>query len=146
MAFVYEEVGKENEALWNEIGWRDWAERKEMFYEKANWLVDKERGVYMLPIGSFRGETPDYFDLAYKNVVVRMEKGDEGRINGLNDAIYYRIDKINIPKSIWEYKDDICECIKESFVAYGREYNSNLSVDVEINCEPACTEADYNGR
>ena len=30
MAFVYEEVGKENEALWNEIGWRDWAERKEM--------------------------------------------------------------------------------------------------------------------
>ena len=24
MAFVYEEVGKENEALWNEIGWRDW--------------------------------------------------------------------------------------------------------------------------
>ena len=146
MAFVYEEVGKENEALWNEIGWRDWADDPKGFYEKIHWCADKERGVYMLPIGSFRDETPDYYDMAYKNVVVRMEKGDEGRINGLNDAIYYRIDKINIPKSIWEYKDDICECIKESFVAYGRKYYSNLRVDVEINCDPERVEVDYNDR
>ena len=73
MAFVYEEVGKENEVLWNEIGWRDWDEKLEGFYEERHWIVDKEREVYMLPIGNFRYEKPDYFDLAYKKVVVRME-------------------------------------------------------------------------
>ena len=65
MAFVYERVGEENEKLWKEIGWRDWGNDLIGFYAKSRWCADKEHGVYMLPIGSFRGETPDYYDLAY---------------------------------------------------------------------------------
>ncbi|MCR5208898.1 MAG: hypothetical protein K6C99_01660 [Lachnospiraceae bacterium] len=146
MAFVYEEVGKENEALWNEIGWRDWAERPKGFYEKKQWCADKERGVYMLPIGSFRDETPDYYDLAYKKVIVRIERGFDPRDIGIKGYVFVRVDRVYIPISIWEYRDDICGCIKESFVAYEREYNSNMKVDVEFECEPECVEADYNGR
>ncbi len=137
MAFVYEEVGKENEALWNEIGWRDWGNELKDFYEKKTWYVDKERGVYMLPIGSFREETPDYFDLAYMNVVVRMEVTKNG---------FYSINKIYIPKSIWKYRDDICTCIMEAFYIYGQVNNKDVEVIVKINCDPECVEVDYNGR
>ena len=146
MAFVYEEVGKENEALWNEIGWRDWGNELEEFYEGTKWIVDKERGVYMLPIGSFRFETPFYFDLAYKKVIVRMERGFDKRDTEVDGQIFFRLDRILIPKTVWKYRDDICECIKESFIAYGKRFNSNMKVEIENNCEPECVETDYNGR
>lgn len=146
MAFVYEEVGKENEALWNEIGWRDWFKRKKAFDEKNFWCVDKEQGVYMLPIGSYRGETPDYFDMAYKNVIVRMERGVDIRSKGHDGYLFFRIDKVYIPRIIWNYREDIYLAIKEALVGYGRRDNKDMKVDVEFECEPECVEADYNGR
>ena len=146
MAFVYERVGEENEKLWKEIGWRDWGNDLIGFYAKSRWCADKERGVYMLPIGSFRGETPYYFDLAYRKVIIRMERGDEGSIIDSENGLYFRIDRIYISKSIWNYRDDICECIKEAFTAQGRRFDGDMKVDVEINCEPECVETDYNGK
>ena len=148
MAFVYERVGEENEKLWKEIGWRDWGNDLIGFYAKSRWCADKEHGVYMLPIGSFRGETPDYYDLAYKNIGVRMERGIDLRGRGIRGYIFVRIDRVCIPKSIWEYRDDIYKYIKDAFVCY--EIKSTRltinKVDVEINCEPECVETDYNGK
>ena len=91
----------------------------------------------MLPIGCYRHETPDYFDLAYKKIVVRTEIT---RYQGAS------IDRICIPVSVWEYRDDICKCIKDALVAYGKMYDQNLEIDVKFNCNPECVEVDYNGR
>ena len=137
MAFVYEEVGKEKEALWNEIGWRDWAKRLESFSQKAHWIADRDRHIYMLHIGSFRFETPDYYDLSYRNIIVRMEVVTLGK---------FCVKRVCIPKSIWEFRDEICECIKEAFVAYEKAFDPNKAVTVDIDCELECVEADYNGR
>lgn len=52
MAFVYEEVSEENRGLWDSIGWKDWGERTPVsFRDTRKWCIDKERNIFMLPIG-----------------------------------------------------------------------------------------------
>ena len=149
MGFVYEEVGEENRELWESIGWKDWGERTpKQFFKGRMWSVDREHHIYMQPIGGFR-DMPDYYDLAYKGRIVRMEIKEEGsgdRGTGFN--MRWNVCRINVPKSIWEEKEEILQAIKESFLVYraaARESEIN-SITVNIQCEPECVEVDYNGK
>lgn len=47
MGFVYEEVGEENRELWESIGWKDWGEKPKQFLKCRDWIIDRERGIYM---------------------------------------------------------------------------------------------------
>lgn len=147
MGFVYEEVGKENEELWNSIGWKDWGGKPDGYSDAAKWCIDKENAVYLNAVGSFRGETPYYFDLAYKNHIIRMDIRQNNKGNGkTGPQLVYRIDRMRIPKAIWEDRDDIIKSAEEAFKAYGFRYEEVEAVDMEMDCEPECVEADYNGR
>ena len=149
MGFIQEEVGEENRELWESIGWKDWGEnRLVQFFKSKKWSIDRERQIYMQPIGSFR-DTPYYYDLAYKGRIIRMEAVSEGNgtiMTGFN--VVHDIYRIYIPQSIWEEKEEILQVIKESFLVYraaARESEIN-SITVNIQCEPECVEVDYNGR
>ncbi|MDE5873143.1 MAG: hypothetical protein K2H07_04450, partial [Lachnospiraceae bacterium] len=63
------------------------------------------------------------------------------------NIIPWKIKGIKIPKSIWEEKDNIIQMIIEAFtvVEVGNPTRKVLSVTVEIQSEPECVEADYNG-
>ncbi len=71
MAFVYEEVGEENRKLWESIGWKDWGKDSISFIDTRHWCIDKERNIFMLPIGCFI-DTPYYYDLAFEGRIIRM--------------------------------------------------------------------------
>lgn len=148
MAFVYEEVGEENRELWESIGWKDWGESPIPFCSITKWSIDRERQIYMQPIGGYI-DMPDYHDLAYKGIIIRMEvipKGNGTRATGFNKV--WTINRIYIPKSIWEKREAILRAIKEAFSVYrgGTAESRVKSISVEISCEPECVEVDYNGR
>ena len=149
MGFVYEEVGEENRELWESIGWKDWGEKTpKQFFKGRMWSIDRERQIYMQPIGRFR-DTPYYYDLAYKGRIIRMEvvsKGNGTIAIGFN--VVHDIYRIFIPQSIWEEKEKILQAIKESFLVYRSAAGESeiKSIIVNIQSEPECVEVDYNGR
>lgn len=147
MGFVYEKVGKENEELWNSIGWKNWSGEPKHYIDATKWCIDKEREIYLLAIGSFRFETPIYFDMAYKYRIIRMDIRDYSKENGeTSPQLVYRIDRMRIPKAVWEDRDDIIMSAKEAFTVHGFRNGRVKMVEVEMNCEPECVEVDYNGR
>lgn len=148
MGFVYEEVGEENRELWESIGWKNWWKKPIAFARSREWAIDREREVYMQPIGGYI-DMPDYHDLSYKDRIVRMAvfgRGSGSRKTGVNKV--WDIYEIDIPKSIWDDKDKIVQMIKEAFSVYrgGTDEKFINSISVEISCEPECVEVDYNGR
>ncbi len=147
MAFVYEEVGEENRELWESIGWRNWGRNKLPFFKSREWSIDRDREVYLQGIGGYI-DMPNYYDLSYKGRIIRMEETcriDTSREEG--NIIPWKIKGIKIPKSVWEEKDNIIQMIIEAFTAVkrGNPTRKVLSVTVEIQGEPECVEADYNG-
>ncbi len=149
MAFVYEKVGEENKVLWEALGWKDWGRDIVKFFLGKYWAVDKDRNIYMLAIGGFR-DMPDYYDLSYKGVIVRMEViqvGDGSRDTGGFNMVW-NVKRIYIPKSIWDEKEEVLLTIKEAFRVFRARHSIDMvkSISVEIQCEPECVEVDYNGR
>ena len=107
-----------------------------------------KREIYLLEIGSYRfGESPHYFDLAYKNRIIRMDIGHYNKGNReTGPHLVYRIDRMRIPKAIWADRDDIIKSAKEALIVYGFRNGRIKMVDMEMNCDPECVEVDYNGR
>ena len=148
MSFVYGEVGEENRELWESIGWKNWVEEPIEFCSIIHWVIDREREVYMQPIGGFI-DMPNYHDFAYQSKIIRMEvvsRGSGSRLAGFNKV--WDIYKIYIPKSIWDDKDKILQMIKEAFSVYrgGTDEMFINSISAKISCAPECVETDYNGR
>lgn len=56
----------------------------------------------------------------------------------------YNIQKISIPQSVWEEKDEILKNIAESIAE--SVCSLKFDIKVNINCDPECVETDYNGR
>ncbi len=145
MSFLYEKVGEENLKLFEEICFKDWSERPIPCIPNGEWCIDKLNDSYFVSIGSFRGETPHYADLSYKGRIVRLETS---RFLSNSGIMEYVIKRIFIPRSIWEYKEDIIKKIIEASEAYfrGKSKDRNLKVEVSFENEAECVEADYNGR
>ncbi|MCH5263933.1 MAG: hypothetical protein J1F42_13570 [Lachnospiraceae bacterium] len=149
MGFVYEEVGEENRELWESIGWKDWLKSPMPFCPVYEWCIDKEQQIYMQAIGRFR-DMPDYYDLFYKDRIVRMEISAEGssgtRAIGFNMS--WNVYRIYIPKSIWKERTEILKAIEAAFHVDRGGHAEDLinSISVQISCEPECVEVDYNGK
>ncbi len=145
MAFVYEQARKEDAILWHSIKFRQWGNQLLGFTGKEQWFCDRERGIYVLQVGSFRGDTPYYIDMSYKNRIIRMDV--EKRMNYINENgshCIFEVQAIRIPKSVWNDKEDIINAIKEAFSVYRNEWI--ISSEAVIDCEAECVEKDYNGK
>ena len=145
MSFSYEEVGKENLELLNSLEFRSWDNEPIICYPGREWCLDKSISAFLVPIGSFRGETPYYVDLSYMGRIIRMETSE-----GMSapDSFIFKINKRSIPESIWKNKEEIIRVIAEASkeYAFGILLDKNCNVNVTIACEPDCVEVDYNGR
>lgn len=152
MAFVYEEVGLENKELWESIGWKDWGNNPLAFSQSRKWCIDREREVYLQSIGGFI-DMPEYHDLSYKGVIVRIEafalSGKTSMINGQRktELIWY-VDNIYIPNSLWDMRQEVLKLIEEAFMAdtYAAPPSRIKRIKVVFRCEPTHVEVDYNGR
>lgn len=149
MSYVFEEVG-DNRELWDDICFRDWVFDKLVFIDIRHWCADKERDIYLYPIGNFRGEEPYFYDLSYKHRIIRMEVDE--RVEKTGDTAHpkadlsFSVDKISIPNSVWDEAPEILREIEESIYRHGVSRINVGKVSVSINCEPERVETDYNGR
>ena len=148
MAFVYEEIGEENRELWNSIGFKDWAEDPLRFSKTKCWAKDKEREEYLVGIGGFI-DMPTYYDFSYEGTIIRMEvfcRGNGNRKDGI--FLNWKINRMLIPKSIWNQKDEVVKEIIKAFSVFTKLVPPEqvIGIDVEVRCEPECVEVDYNGR
>ena len=148
MAFVYEEIGEENRKLWNSIGFKNWAEDPMWFFESKRWSIDREKREYLVAIGGYI-DMPTYYDFSYDGKIVRMEVSGGGKGNRKEGATFnWKINKMSIPKSIWNQKDEIVQDVIKAFSVFTNAFPPELvkGVSVEVRCEPECVEVDYNGR
>ena len=145
MSFVYEEVGEENKEIWESIGWKDCFDNELGFYKERQWSIDKEKNIYLVKIGGYI-DTPKFWDMSYDGriVVIGRTKGNNSKCVIFN----WMIMKINIPKSLWEKRQDIVEQIinAASVVRSTAPLEKVININVEVLCEPECVEVDYNGR
>lgn len=148
MAFVYEEIGEENRELWNSFGFKNWAEAPMRFSKTRCWSIDKEKKECLVEIGGFI-DTPTYYDFSYDGKIVRMEVFCRGEGNIKDGGVFYwKINRMYIPNSIWNQKDEVVQEIIKAFSVCTNAFPAELvkGVSVEVQCEPECVEADYNGR
>ena len=92
---------------------------------------------------------PEYWDMSYKGRIVRMEVVGGGKGNNSTGVIFnWKIMKINIPKSLWEIRQDVVKQIIKaaSVVRCLTPLEKVVDINVEVLCEPECVEVDYNGR
>lgn len=148
MAFVYETVGKENRELWESIGWRDWGNRSLEFASRRKWCIDKEKNVYMQPIGGYI-DMPTYYDFSYKKTIVRTEAFYKVKNNEQQELeLIWNVDRIYIPRSLWNERQEILKLIEEAFMSDNCRIPLNRikCIKVHLRCEPEYVEVDYNGR
>ena len=146
MSYIFEEVG-DNRELWTEIGFRDWNLEYIFFSKRHLWCADRERELFLYPVGSFRNETPNFYDLSYKHRIIRMEVEERGEpAETLGNNVFFSINKITVPNSVWNELHDILKVIEEGVHVYGSSLKYVANVSVKINCEPEQVEVDYNGR
>ena len=148
MSFVYEMVGEENKELWESLGWKNWGEKPLIFSKRRHWSRNKQRNIFLIVIGGYI-DMPEYYDMCYKGRIIRMEVVDASTGELYTGVTFlWKIENIYIPKSIWQDKDDILSAIADAFSVYTNLVPENKveGISVEIECEPTCVEADYNGR
>ena len=143
MSFVFEKVGDQKD-LWKEIGFRD-LESEIIPYSKYHlWCADKRNNIYLFNIGNNRGDNPNYYDLSYKMRIIRIAVVESIETGESKAQSVYNIQKISIPRPVWEERAEILKNIEESIDETVRSLK--LNVKVNINCDPECVETDYNGR
>ena len=143
MSYVFEKVGK-NKELWTTIAFRDLELEKIPYSKYLFWCADKKNSIFLFQIGNNRGDTPNYFDLSYKMRIVRIAVVESIEAGETRAESIYNIQRISVPKSVWEERDEILKNIEESM---NENFHSlKLDVHVKIRCEPECVDVDYNGR
>ncbi len=148
MSFVYEEVGEENKAIWESIGWKNWSGNPLGSYKRQQWSIDKERKIYLVKIGGYI-DMPKYWDMSYEGRIIRMEVVGGAKGNRNTGVVFnWKIMKINIPQSLWEKRKDVIKEITNaaSVVRNLTPIEKVIAINVEVLCEPECVEVDYNGR
>ena len=118
------------------------------FYKGGYWSVDKEKNIYLVEIGHYI-DTPYFWDMSYEGKIIRMEIAG-GAMGNKNTGVTFnwKIMKINIPKSLWEKREDVVKQIinAASVVRKLAQIEKVIAINVKILCEPECVELDYNGQ
>ena len=143
MSYIFEKVGK-NKELWTEIGFRNLELENIPYTKYIFWCADKKNKTFLFHIGNSRGDDPNYFDLSYKMRIIRIAVVESIEQIGTGIEFIYNIQRISIPRSVWEERNEILRNIEESINE--DVHSMKLGTQVIINCDPECIESDYNGR
>ena len=145
MAFIYEVVPEKDYEFFKSMGLKNcWGSDALTLNEGyTKWSANREKNAYLVDIGGGLGEVPHFYDLWWNKYVIRMEMYESGSGNydvGVN--ICWVIEKISIPKNIWNYKYDVLKMINEAFLVNKGWCRSEYlkSINVKIDCEPEMME------
>ena len=144
MGFVYEVVPEEDREFFNSMGLKDcWGREGKCLTKYTEWCADRERNAYLVAIGGGYHEMPHFYDLWWKDHVIRIEAecGGKGNYKVGVDIVWF-VNRIPIPKDIWQYKDEIMKMIEEGFLV-NRDWCKEKflkSITVKIECEPEMKE------
>ena len=144
MGFVYEVVPEEDLDFLKEMKLKDCWGRKLLYVdEDTKWCADRERNAYLVAIGGGYHEMPYFYDLWWNNHVIRIEgeEGGKGNIEVGVDIVWF-INRVPIPKDIWNYKDEVMKIIEEAFLVNQSWCKSKFlkSITVKIECAPEMKE------
>ncbi|MBQ6035629.1 hypothetical protein [Ruminococcus sp.] len=145
MAFIYEVVPEKDYDFFISMGLKNCWGNDTLTLSKGStmWCADRKRNAYIVYIGGGHDEMPFFHDFWWNGNVIRMETvcGGKGNYKTGVDIVWY-INKIPVPKKIWNFKDEIVDMIKEAF-----KVNSDWcmkeclkSITVNIQCEPTISE------
>lgn len=145
MAFIYEIVPEKDYEFFRSMGLKNcWGNGSLTLSEgSTKWCADRERNAYVVGIGGGYDDMPHFHDLWWNDHIIRLEtiSGGNGNYDSGVDIIWF-IEKIFVPKSIWEYRDEIVKLIDEGFSVDSDwcqpEYLKSISVKFE--CEPEMVE------
>lgn len=132
MAFVYEIVQEKDFDFFNSMGLKNcWGTKPQIFLPgRTEWIVDRVRNAFLVAIGGGMHDVPLIYDLWWNGYVVRLEADDFRSEGNRHDSIklVWDVNKILIPKSIWEKRDLILKMIEEGMsVNQGGVKKSNLN-------------------
>ena len=145
MAFIYEkEIGEEQVAFADSLGFRDWSNRKYSFSKYSSLITDRENNMFFKYIGGYGSnyECPLYADLYNKGIIIRMEvekfttRDDSGK-----EYYIWDVERTYIPQSVWEQRNEIIKQIQAAMMC--NKYD--LPTEVNFINEPEMVEKDYNG-
>ena len=143
--FIYEkEIGEEQVAFANSLGFRDWSYRKYSFSKYDSLISDRENDLFFMNIG---GKTnygyAEYADFYYKGVIIRMEAWDfGGKDEDGNERFVWIVERTYIPKSVWEQRDEIIKQIRAAMMCNEKD----IPTEVRFKAEPEMVEKDYNDK
>ena len=100
------------------------------------WAIDRERGMFLLPLGGGVGEKPSFFGLDVLGEIVVFEAVRLGSGNNNTGFILsYKISYLTIPKVLESRRQEIKGFIREALDAYGqygdRSHVTSVSVEFE---------------
>lgn len=118
MAFVYEIVQEKDYDFFKSMGLKNcWGTKPLIFLPGiTTWTADRVRNAFLVGIGGGFHDMPDYYDLWWNGHTIRMEIVEAGIGNydvGV-DMVWF-INKVPIPKEIWQYKEEVMNMITEAF-------------------------------
>lgn len=147
MSFVFEKVPEKDHDFFKSMGLKNcWGNGPHLLISETQWCADREKNAYLVGIGGGHDDMPHFQDLWWNGYVIRMEtnRGGKGNYDVGVDIIWF-IEKISIPKSIWQYRETIIKMIEEAFAVDYDWCNTEYlkSISVHIDCEPTMEEDNY---
>lgn len=145
MAFIYEIVPEKDYEFFRSMGLKNcWGNGSLTLSEgSTKWCADRERNAYVVGIGGGYDDMPHFHDLWWNDHIIRMEtiSGGNGNYDVGVDIIWF-INKILIPRKVWNLKKDIVKMISEAFSINNDWCRTEYlkSIHVKINCEPTIME------
>lgn len=132
MAFVCEIVQEKDFDFFKSMGLKNcWGTDPKIFLPgRTEWIADRVRNAFLVAIGGGMHDVPLIYDLWWNGYVVRLEVEDfrSGGNRRESFKLVWDVNKILIPKSIWEKRDLIIKMIEEAMaVNQGGIKKANLN-------------------
>lgn len=120
MAFVYEIVPKRDYEFFQSMGLKNcWGTKSQIFLPgRSDWMADRAQNAFLIAIGGGMHDVPLIYDLWWNGDVVRLEVEDFRSEGNRRESfkLVWDVNKIFIPKSIWEKRDLIIKMIEDAML------------------------------
>ena len=135
MAFVYEVVQEKDYDFFESMELQNcWGtDLKDLVPESTTWAYDRSKNAFYVDIGGGMHDVPLIHRLWWDGHIISVEVGG-GIEYGDTDVVVWVVNKITIPKAIWEQRDLVCGMINDALSVHcdGEEEEDVDSITVKM--------------